>query len=539
MKRFWAWSCLIITLLCPQAHALSDTPSWYEGVKEGLKLHFDKDTLHAKNEKERQLIDLYKKRDFEPLWLTRDGWGLGVEAARHTFTNAANEGLEPKDYTRGLARVDGAQKEVSSLLEAEIALSKDVLDYIDDMWGERLNPSLISKSLSIKPEHVDAAAILIRGVSGDQSGEWLKNLTLPKEQYQNLKKLLALYREKADTQDNLNLLPTQGPVLKRGTSSAQVVLLRKALAIHEFTSTGDIADPLFDADLEKTVKRFQDTSLIEPDGIVGDQTRRALARSAQDKVNQIIVSMERWRWLPHTMPERYLFVNIAGFELKGYENGAQTLDMPVIIGRDYRKTPVFTSIVDSVRFNPSWNVPRSIAVKDKLPKLQRDPDYFVQKGYVLSDEDGNEISPHSVNWSEITPSTFTYHLRQKPGAANALGKIRFNIDSPFDVYLHDTSDPQLFVKKVRTFSSGCIRVSEPVKLAYFVFNEPSRWTYETIAASMTGSNTQNVRPQKGVPIFITYFTVWAPDGEAPRFMDDIYAQDAAILAAIKNRSSSA
>jgi L,D-transpeptidase YcbB len=191
-----------------------------------------------------------------------------------------------------------------------------------------------------------------------------------------------------------------------------------------------------------------------------------------------------------------------------------------------------------VRFNPSWNVPRSIAVKDKLPKLQSDPGYFVQKGYVLSDESGHEISPHSVNWSDITPSTFTYHLRQKPGAANALGKIRFNVVSPFSIYLHDTSDPQLFVKKVRTFSSGCIRVSEPVKLAYFVFNEPSRWTYETIAASMTGRNTQNVRPQKGVPIFITYFTVWAPDGEAARFMDDIYAQDAAILSAIKNRSSS-
>ncbi|MBA4118977.1 MAG: hypothetical protein C0514_08825 [Candidatus Puniceispirillum sp.] len=505
----------------------------YGQVEAALKAQFDKDTLGARSEKERQVIDVYKKRSFQPLWLTPSGWGGAVPIATGVLKNADREGLEPKDYARLLKDVEALPETFEGALKAEINLTRAVLDYIDDLGGERFNPHAVVTNVHLKPDSVDAAAVLIEGFAADPTGAWLEHHTLPVNQYQNLKKLLADLRAKQKDQGNQVLLSADGPSLKKGMTSPDVAKVRAALQARGFDA-GE--GNTFDAALEAAVKAYQEDAGLDGDGMVGPQTRRLLSKGLQDRINQVIVNMERWRWMPARMPQRYLFVNIATFTLQGFDGGKEILAMPVIIGRDYRKTPIFSSVVDSVRFNPSWNVPRSIAVKDKLPKLRVNPSYFVDKGYVITDDSGSEVDPHSVDWDSVSASDFSYHIRQRPGSANALGKIRFNVESPFDVYLHDTSEPALFAKKVRTFSSGCIRVSQPAKLGEFVFNDPSQWTQETVASSMKGNETRNVRPREATPIFITYFTVWAPDGEKPQFKDDVYNQDAQILAAIQRRT---
>tara|TARA_A100000171_G_scaffold51017_1_gene64037 strand:+ start:773 stop:2560 length:1788 start_codon:yes stop_codon:yes gene_type:complete len=525
----------------PGSYAISEAtpsfiktqPHWFEGVRESLKVRFDKDRLYFKTDADRQLHDFYKRRDFQPVWLTRSGWGAGVEPVIETLRKASLEGLDPTDYEPAIVVLKAAQKETDSLLEAEVAFTKAVLDYIDDLGGERMSPRKIGKSLYIKPDPVDAAAILYTGMAQDQTGHWLASLTVHKPQYQALKKLLVTYRQKAVQEKNRPTLP-KGPLLKKGKKSSQVPILRQILRAH-----GDVlldgTSSEFDQSLEDAVKRFQQKVTLDMDGIVGPQTRRALNKTSRDKVDQIIATMERWRWLPEKLEDRHLMVNIAAFDLKGYEYGKKVLDMPVIIGRQYRKTPVFTSSIYSIRFNPSWHVPRSIAVKDKLKKIRKDPSYLTRGGYVLMDTSGQQISPHSVNWSEITSGSFNYRLRQRPGAGNALGKIRFSIRSPFNVYLHSTPDKHLFEKKVRSFSSGCIRVARPAELAFFVFNEPSKWTLKSISAEMEGNRTRNVKLDQPVPVYISYFTVWVDEEGQAHFMDDIYDQDAAILKAIKDR----
>ena len=524
-----AFLCAFFVWTQPSIGALEDAV--YAQVEAALKVRFDKDSLSAKSEKEKQVIDVYKKRGFQPLWLTASGWGPATQAALDTLKAADKEGLEPADYEALSRDADARPLDFEGALKAEIDLTRAVLDYVDDMGGERFNPHALVNNVHLKPERVDAAAVLIDGFSGDQTGAWLTRFTLPVAQYQNLKKILADLRAKEKEEGTQEAFPSQGPSLKKGMTSNQVSVLRSALAARGFDTGG--ASQSYDDGVEKAVKAFQDSVNLDADGMVGPQTRRVLSKGTRDRINQVIVNMERWRWMPARMPQRYLFVNIAAFMLRGYANGKEVLTMPVIIGRDYRKTPIFASVVDSVRFNPSWNVPRSIAVKDKLPKLRVNPGYFVDKGYEITDESGARVDPHSVNWDDVSAGDFTYHLRQRPGAANALGKIRFNVESPFDVYLHDTSEPALFAKKVRTFSSGCIRVSQPAKLGVFVFDEPSLWSEEAIAEAMKGTQTRNVRPHAATPIFITYFTVWAPDGETPQFLDDVYAQDGQILSAIK------
>lgn len=510
-------------------------PFWYSGVSDSLKVRFDKDRLRFKTDKDRQLHDFYKARGFQPLWLTRSGWGAGVETALQILRQADSEGLDPADYQKNIQIFLSAEKETTSLVAAEIALTEAVLEYIDDLGGERMSPRKIGKALYLKPDPVDAAQILTTGMASDQTASWLRSLTVHKPQYQALKKILPVYRQKAQQEKAWPKLP-KGPLLQKGKKHSQVATLRRTLALRGYQSSGEVGSSLFDESLEAAVKAFQTQANLESDGLVGPQTRRALNKTAQQKVDQILATMERWRWLPETLEDRYILVNIAAFDLRAYEDGRQKLEMPVIIGKQYRKTPVFTSSIYHIRFNPSWHVPRSIAVRDKLKKIKQDPSYLARKGYVLYDSGGSRLNPHDVNWSEVTSGSFHYRLRQRPGAQNALGKIRFSIKSPFNVYLHSTPDKHLFKKKVRSFSSGCIRVGQPTELAYFVFNEPSKWTLQTIAAEMEGTRTRNINLRQPVPVYIAYFTVWVDDTNTPRFMDDLYGQDAEIIKVMKDRN---
>ena len=513
------------------------TPFWFQGVGESLKARFDRDRLYFKTDTQRHLHDFYKARNFEPMWLTPSGWSVGTGPITDVLHNAHLEGLNPTKYQPGIQTLQAAKKNVTSLLKAEIEFTASVLDYIKDLGGERINPRKIGKSLYLKPDPVEAVQILVSGMSSDQTGRWLGSLTVHNPQYQALKKLLVTYRKKAQ-QEQGKSRPTlpKGPLLETGKSHPQVLLLRNSLLAHGDKSLelSSSTSSLFDEVTEAAVKRFQKKSSLEIDGVVGPQTRKALNKTAQDKVNQILVTMERWRWLPETFEDRYLMVNIPAFELRGYEDGRNVLTMPVIIGRQSRETPLLNSSIYSIRFNPSWYVPHSIAVKDKLVEIRNDPSYLAQNGYTLYDKNGTIINPHSVNWSEVTSGSFHYRLRQSPGAKNALGKIRFAIKNPFNVYLHSTPDQHLFDESVRSFSSGCVRVARPADLAYFVLNEPSQWTLRTIAASMEGAKTRNVKVKKPVPVYISYFTVWVDDSGEARFMDDIYGQDAKIIKVLNN-----
>ncbi len=410
------------------------------------------------------------------------------------------------------------------------------MNFIDDLAGERLTPQNITKLLYIKNDHVDADAILFEGLSSSHPSDWLMNLTFLQDDYQRLKILLREYREiqkNGGWPTNLALADKKKK-LEKGMLGEAVRVLREQLII--FGDLKDIAlSPLFDETVEFALKQFQKRHALEQDGVVGPTTLKALNTPVEDRIKQIIISMERWRWLPHKPADRYILVNISGFFLKAYEKGKKVLEMPVITGRAYRKTPVFTSAIYSIRFNPAWHVPKSIAVKDKLPLLRRDHSYLSRKGYSIYDSNGNRISLDDVDWDAVNGGSFPYRLVQSPGSHNALGKIRFSIKTPFDVYLHDTPDKHLFEKAHRDLSSGCIRVKEPIDLAVFVFNDPE-WSADRISQRISGTKTENVDLKETVTVHITYFTAWTGDDGLDYFMPDHYGQDALIWNALQAHS---
>lgn len=494
------------------------------------------DALSAKgalNHLQKNTVDFYVKNGYQPLWIEGSSFKKSVETVLATLSKADEEGLQPEDYAAAAKVVEAAKGDAAKQLEAEITLTGYAMEYIDDLMGERLNPRKIGHELYLKAKDFDAVSTFLEGMKSDESGEWLAKLTVQHPEYQLLKKELAALKGKKE--ETPYPLLEAGPKLEAGNKGGRVEKMQWQLVALGYLSNTH-QQGVFDEATEIAIKKFQEENDLEADGVVGGGTVQALnSFNQQDRLRQLLISMERWRWLPDNLGDRYVKVNIAAFELACFEKGEEKIRMPVIIGRTYRKTPVFASEIRSIVFNPSWHVPRSIAIKDKIRKIQRDPGYLERGGFVVSDEDGNVVDPSSVDWGSLGAGNFPYRLRQNPGSGNALGKIKFNIDSPFDVYLHSTNEPELFKKNVRSLSSGCIRVENPKALGAFVFNDPEKWSYESVSERMEGTRTQEVKVEKPVHVYITYFTAWANADGKLHYSPDLYGQDQAIWTALKNR----
>jgi murein L,D-transpeptidase YcbB/YkuD len=318
-------------------------------------------------------------------------------------------------------------------------------------------------------------------------------------------------------------------------ADARVVQLRQRLM-----SSGDLTlegpDPeIYDTALVQAVERFQLRHGLEADGVVGAKTLEALNAPVQQRIDQILINMERWRWMPDDLGDRYILVNLAGFELDVVEDGSTVLDMRVVVGKTYRRTPVFSGRMTYLDFNPYWHVTPTIARKDILPKIQADPGFLKTDGMRVFDgwgEDAREINPEIVDWSLIEPKTLTFKFRQDPGPKNALGRVKFMFPNQFNVYLHDTPSRDLFQRTVRTFSSGCIRVERPLELAEYLLHDDPGWSRARIDSVIAAGKALTVVLPKAIPVHLTYSTVWFGEGGTLHFRDDIYGRDALVAQAL-------
>jgi len=333
----------------------------------------------------------------------------------------------------------------------------------------------------------------------------------------------------------------EGPSLRPGDTSPRIRNLRKRLVASGDLPRSSAGDPSkganpdsleFDPRLQQAVKHFQNRHGLEADGIVGKATLEALNVSVDRRIEQIRANLERWRWLPEDLGSRHIMVNIAGFDLVFVSNNEVLLQMPVIVGKTYRETPVFTGSMTYLVINPSWYVPSSIAIKDKLPILIKDP-YYIERNHMTLykgwGSDRMEIDPFSVNWKRVDPNKFPYRLVQKPGPKNALGKIKFMFPNPHNVYLHDTSEPSLFDRVNRTFSSGCIRVGKPFALANLVLENNSRMNPSAIQSAFEQTEQKTVTLLNPIPVHILYWTAWADADGVVQFRKDIYNRDDELI----------
>jgi murein L,D-transpeptidase YcbB/YkuD len=324
-----------------------------------------------------------------------------------------------------------------------------------------------------------------------------------------------------------------GPALKKGSDGRRVELLRRRLA-----ATGDLAtaapgSKLFDASVEQAVRRFQARHRLGADGIVGRNTLKALNVTVQGRIDQLRVNLERARWILHevTATEEFVITDIAAFEVMFIKDGEIAWEARAQVGKEFRKTPTFKSDIKYLVFNPTWTIPPGILSKDVLPAVKRDPGYLAERNIRVLDRDGKEIDRESIDWSKYPGRGFPYILRQDPGPTNALGLVKFIFPNPHFVYLHDTPSKNLFERRQRTFSSGCIRVERPFELAELLLDDPGKWNRAAIDAVIESGEMRTVFLREPMPVLLLYWTVRIRDGLVV-FKEDIYGRDEAVLEAL-------
>ena len=322
-----------------------------------------------------------------------------------------------------------------------------------------------------------------------------------------------------------------GATLKPGMQGERVAQLREFL-----TWTGDVtqvsaAANMYDAPLEEGVKRFQQRHALTADGVAGANTIKAMQVPMRTRIAQVQATLERIQQDAQnaSLQGKSIVVNVPGYQLQAMENGKPVLTSKVIVGRTDRATPIFTKTIERVSFNPQWYVPQSIAKKDLLKKEHANPGYLARNNFKVVTPEGT-VSPSEISWENISASDFNYRLRQGAGDDNALGKVKFDMESAQAIFLHSTSSPQLFAKNQRNLSSGCVRVEKAEELAQFVLKDMPEWSASRASDAYQGNRTQAVEVNS-VPVQMVYWPAFVDSNTgAVHIHPDIYGKNEARVA---------
>jgi murein L,D-transpeptidase YcbB/YkuD len=419
------------------------------------------------------------------------------------------------------AEANGMASHATASTSDNTALIQAALDYARALHSGRLASSDFLHDWGLRPQPYDPWTGFLAAVQSDRLADWIGSLPPPYTGYDTLKKGLANYRT-IQSKGGWSTL-ADGPDLAPGATGERVTALRKRLAVEDKTlSSSDAAR--YDPALVDAVRRAQRRYGLEPTGIANKATLAALNVPVHDRIQQIVANMERWRWLPAELPTHRIQVNIAAAVLTVFEADAPVTSMRAVTGRPDDATPMLSSSVHSVVFNPPWNVPTSIATKELWPKERAHPGYLRSHGYrVIDTGDGGK------------------RLQQRAGAKSALGKVKFDFDNPYGVYLHDTPTQGTFNRYSRLASHGCVRLARPVDLAKLVLKDATDWTPDAIDAALAKGDTVRARLPEPVAVYLLYWTAFGSADGQMSFRGDPYGWDGILATRVEaaaNRAAS-
>ncbi len=455
-----------------------------------------------------------------------------VTLLERILADADSHGLESGDFGGGAADALLQSRDPAARAQGQSQLIQAVLRYAKAIHNGRLTDAGFLNDWGLRPQPYDPGPDFIRAASQDQLNVWLDGLAPPYTGYDTLRQGLATYR---DIAAKGGWRPIRGgPDLKPGAADERVPELRARLAAEDpmvsptppapvavspaagAAPVAPAASPasvlVYDPDLVQAVMRAQKRYGLKDDGVVNAATREALNTPVEQRVDQILANMERWRWLPPVLPVDRIQVNVAAAILTVFHSDTPTLSMRAVTGRPGDETPMLQSQVESIVFNPPWNVPSTIATKELWPKEHAHPGYLASHDFVV-----------------IPTGDGGARLQQRAGPQAALGKIKFDFPNPYGVYLHDTPTHSTFASFSRLASHGCVRLQRPLALANALLQGDQTWTPETVDATLATGKTVRATLTQPIAVFLFYWTAYMGTDGMMNFRDDPYGWDVALM----------
>ena len=469
-------------------------------VAQRPKVTTDDQWVHAKK--------LYAGYGNAPLWMDEDGLlEPRADALVDAMVQATTDGIDIDQYpleeliavldtierSKGM-KADQPKPPAATWAHADLLLTTAYVSLAEDLMAGQVDPKTVNQSWHIDPQEEKIDSALTLSLRGKNMAEEFAKMRPNAEDYTTLREQLAEYRKMASNGG----WPTVSAAAKGDTT--QMAALRARLQ----------AEGIDASDIKAGLATFQQRHTIVVDSALGSETIAALNVPVTQRLTQIAANLERMRWLPRALGDKYIYVNVPAFKLEGYEQGKKTIEMKVIVGQEYegRTTPVFSDKMEFVVFRPYWNVTPTIAEKELFPQ-------FAASGMPADYETYTEGG--------------ALRIRQKPGDKNALGLVKFLFPNDFNIYLHDTPNDKLFEKDVRAFSHGCIRLEKPAELAQWVLG----WDAGKVQSFMHGSDNRTVTLKNKLPVYITYMTTYVRDGQL-WYGNDLYSRDAELAQAVSN-----
>ena len=473
----------------------------------------------------------YQKRADRFAWIENRKPRREMDELIGVLQAAEREGLDPALYNvptltarrqeagRGFLTAKGFDESEAAALD--VWLTYLYLRYASDVTNGLAGLSHADPNWQLRDKRTDPGPLLEKALAEHRVADSLRELTPAHRQYTQLRDALAKYREVAQ-RGGWPGVPADLK-LKPGQRHPAVPAVAKRLAASgDYSGAIDEQDPIYGPELQEAVKRFQRRHGLEPDGVIGRAAAAQMNVPADARVRQLALNLERWRWLPRDLGDRHILVNIPEYRLEVWENQQVPLSMRVVVGKKDTQTPIFADDMTYIVFSPYWNVPPDIVKNETVPSALRDPAFLQRTNMEVLDRSGKPVDPSSIDIEDVRE----YRFRQRPGASNSLGLVKFMFPNSYNVYLHDTPADSLFARATRSFSHGCVRVEQPEQLARYLLADQSAWTPERIAEAMHAGTEKSVKLSRPLPVYLGYWTARISADGIVQFRDDIYGIDA-------------
>jgi murein L,D-transpeptidase YcbB/YkuD len=526
MNKFYLFIVFAVLISCKKEPILNLDSFKISGPtdKEGEVIEID--TLLITPFKSKSLMDFYRSRENQTVWQSEKNRKIILE----TIKKCEVEGLNPLDYN--ILKLEALEKGFNDLDEDEqvnydLLLTYNFEKYLTHLHNGKLNPRKLYNNWDLRIDELDTKLILNNALAKDSlvgEIEKCRPRALTYKKLINALELINKYPE--DKTDSVNINDDK---IKRNQTRLAIINIKKKLLYWKDLDSKDSITSLYDDKTFEAVKKFQTRHGLISDGIIGKSTIKALNFTREERKHQIIVNLERWRWFSKSFAQNYVLINIPNYSLNVVEDQNVTMSKRIVVGKNKRRTPVLTSVLQTIVFNPTWTVPPTILKEDIIPELIKDRNYLKNKGIGIYDSDTNEVDPK--NWNENRPRGYRYI--QKPGYYNALGVVKINFPNRYSVYLHDTNHRDLFERNFRSLSSGCVRIEEPLRLIELLLDNPKKYSKEKMDSIIATKKTLFIGITKRYAIYQWYWTAWSENDELI-FREDIYNLDADLYAQLRN-----